>query len=154
MVDVEEWRYPGHGRRRRWSKKDFVVEDQKLVEIHETTRLRRVTDLWSALGDLQLPRPFHTGHLAEQLGICRQTAQRIAYVMRQTKAIKKVGKQGNAILYTGAKKRVRKLIKTKKKQNSRRGISTNSIAEKTDPNQSEPTRHSSNPPTAVTIQGL
>ena len=154
MVDVEEWRYPGHGRRRRWSKKDFIVEDQKLVEIHETTRLRRVTDLWSPLGDLQLPRPFHTGHLAEQLGICRQTAQRIAYVMRQTKAIRKVGKQGNAILYARAKKRVRKLVKTKKKQISRRGISANSIAEITDSNQIEPTRYSTSPPTAVTIQGL
>ena len=31
LVDVEEWRYPGHGRRRRWRLEDYQVEDQKLV---------------------------------------------------------------------------------------------------------------------------
>ena len=96
------------------SKKDFVIEDQKLVEIHDATRLRCVEDLWSLLGDIHLPRPFHTGHLAEQLGVCRSTAQRIAYVMRQTAAIEQVGKQGNSLLYTRLKKRRAKAVKHKK----------------------------------------
>lgn len=135
MVDVEEWRYPGHGRRRRWSKKDFVVEDQKLVEIHDAKRLCHLKDLWSLLGNIQLPHPFHTGHLAEQLGVCRETAQRIAYVMRQTAAIRQVGKQGNAILYTPIKKRRTRRLKAKQK--SRRGISANRLASKTDPTRKE-----------------
>src|SRR5687768_2499129 len=33
LVEVEEWRFPGHGRRRRWRKNDFQVADQKLVRL-------------------------------------------------------------------------------------------------------------------------
>ena len=36
LVDVEEWRYPGHGRRRRWRASDYQVEDQKLLAVHRT----------------------------------------------------------------------------------------------------------------------
>ena len=154
MVDVQEWRYPGHGRRRRWSKKDFVVEDQKLLAVHDATRLCKVEDLWQPLGDLKLPRPFHTGHLAESLGVCRETAQRIAYVMRQTGAIHQVGKQGNAILYERIKKRGRKLVKRKKRQKSKRGISANPITAKTDPTQKNEAVSSTNARGPVNIQGL
>ncbi|HJN67304.1 MAG: hypothetical protein QF408_05780 [Pirellulales bacterium] len=99
MVDAEEWRYPGHGRRRRWRKTDFIVEDQKLVEVHGAIRIQNGTDLWQLLGKVDLPQPFHTGDLADQLGIDRTTAQRIAYVLRNTFAIEQVGKKGNALLY-------------------------------------------------------
>ena len=47
LVDIEERRYPGHGRRRRWRENDFQVEDQQLVKVHETVRLRTVDDLVS-----------------------------------------------------------------------------------------------------------
>ena len=33
LVEIEEWRYPGHGRRRRRRGNDFQVEDRKLVAI-------------------------------------------------------------------------------------------------------------------------
>lgn len=102
MVDVEEWRYPGHGRRRRWSKKDFVIEDQKLIEVHGAIRIQSGIDLWRLVGKVDLPQPFHTGDLSEQLGICRTTAQRIAYVLRNTSAIQQVGKKGNTLLYAHA----------------------------------------------------
>lgn len=154
MVDVEEWRYPGHGRRRRWSKKDFVVEDQKLVKIHDSKRLCRLEDLWSLLGDIKLPDPFHTAHLAEQLDVCRSTAQRIAYVMRKTAAIKQVGKQGNALLYARAKKQGKKRAKRKKMQKSHRGISANLLASKTDPARPQSTRKVSNTQPRVRVQGL
>ncbi len=154
MVDVEEWRYPGHGKRRRWSKKDFVVEDQKLVDVHDATRLCTVEDLWQPLGDLKLPRPFHTGHLAELLGVCRETAQRIAYVMRQTGAIAQVGKQGNAILYERPKKRQRKTVKSKNRLNVKRGISVNPITAKTNPNQKKQALSPSRVGGAEIIQGL
>ena len=99
MVDIEEWRYPGHGRRRRRRENDFIIEDQKLIEIHGSIRLASANDLWRLLGQLDLPSPFHTGHLGDQLGAKRWVAQRVAYVMRQTAAIRVVGKQGNAVLY-------------------------------------------------------
>jgi hypothetical protein len=98
LVDVEEWRYPGHGRRRRWRDNDHQVEDQKLLCVRETHRLHTASDL-SALICCPLPVPFHTGHLADALQLDRWTAQRIAYCLRETGAVRQVGKQGNARLY-------------------------------------------------------
>lgn len=98
LVEVEEWRYPGHGRRRRWRENDFLVEDQRLVAIHQTHRFHTNQDLLALLPP-SLPRPFHTGHLAEGLAIRRWIAQRIAYVLRKCGAAKECGKAGNAFLY-------------------------------------------------------
>jgi len=98
LVDIEEYRYPGHGKRRRWRKNDHTREDQHLVEVNETFTFRTARDLWK-LAPRGLPKPFHTGHLAEGLGIERWIAQRMAYVYRETNAIRQVGKQGNALLY-------------------------------------------------------
>jgi hypothetical protein len=100
LVEIEEWRYPGHGRRRRWRVADHQVEDQKLVTIHGRHRLRTAADL-AALVSCPLPRPFHTGHLAAALGVPRWQAQRIAYCLDRTGAVRQVGKQGNARLYQG-----------------------------------------------------
>ena len=98
LVEIEEWRYPGHGRRRRWRTADYQVEDQKLVAVHEVYRLRTASDL-AGLISCPLPRPFHTGHLADSLAVDRWVAQRIVYCCRKIGAVRQVGKQGNAILY-------------------------------------------------------
>ena len=39
----------------------------------------------------KLPRPFHTGHLAEGLSVQRWIAQRMAYCLRHPGAIQQVG---------------------------------------------------------------
>ncbi len=117
LVEIEEWRYPGHGRRRRWRENDFEIEDQKLVAVHQTTRLRAASDLvklvlsqmHKATDTRALPRPFHTGHLAERLGVDRWVAQRIAYCLRETRAIRSAGKQGNARLYELPRRRRRRI---------------------------------------------
>lgn len=98
LIEIEEWRYPGHGRRRRWRTGDCVVEDQRLVAVQETHRLATAGDL-VRLVDCPLPPEFHTGHLAEGLGVHRWVAQRIAYCLRQMGASMEVGKAGNARLY-------------------------------------------------------
>ena len=98
LVEVEEWRYPGHGKRRRWRENDFVIEDQRLTQIHKTLRVRTAEDL-ASLVDCELPRPFHTGHLAEGLNVPRWIAQRVAYTLRHVGTVRAVDKQGNAILY-------------------------------------------------------
>ena len=98
LVDIEELRYPGHGRRRRWRKDDFQVEDQRLLEVHETHTFRTAGDLLGLVPDT-LPDPFHTGHLAEALDVQRWIAQRVAYCFRNMGAVEQVGKQGNAHLY-------------------------------------------------------
>ena len=114
LVEVEEWRYPGHGRRRRRRDRDHQVEDQHLVGVLQTHRFRTLADLRGLLPD-DLPRPFHTGHLAEGLGVhppgwwasraTRWVAQRVAYCLRETGAARVVGKQGNAVLYDCPRRR-------------------------------------------------
>lgn len=98
LVDIEEWRYPGHGRRRRWRREDQVVADQKLVALGSSVQLRRAADLVK-LVPATLPETFHTGHLAELAGIRRNEAQRIAYCLREMRAVAQVGKERNAIVY-------------------------------------------------------
>ncbi len=99
LVDVEERRYPGCGkRRRRRPQSDFQIEDQHLAAIVATHSFATTADLLRLL-PRRLPAEFHTGHLAEKLKAPRHTAQRIAYCLREMKAVRVVGKQGNAILY-------------------------------------------------------
>jgi hypothetical protein len=107
LVEVEEWRYPGHGRRRRWRRGDHVVADQKLVSVGASTRLRAAKDLISLVPG-KLPREFHTGHLAERADVPRHVAQRIAYCLREMRAVEQVGKTGNALLYRVAKRAARR----------------------------------------------
>lgn len=99
LVDIEEWRYPGHGRRRRWRADDFVVEDQKLCSVVDTYRLKRAADLRRLL-PCELAGPFQTVDLARELGVARHVAQRIAYCLREMGAAREVGKAVNARIYT------------------------------------------------------
>jgi hypothetical protein len=99
LVDIEEWRYPGHGRRRRRRHNDYQVEDQKLTRVHKIHHFRTAADLLRILPADKLPTPFHTQHLADALSIDRWVAQRIAYCLRKTGACRQVGKQGNTLLY-------------------------------------------------------
>jgi hypothetical protein len=98
LVDVEEHRYPGHGRRRRYRGNDFQIQDQHLVCMAETCEVRTPADLVAML-DCDLAGSFHTGQLAEALDLPRWVAQRIAYCLRETGAIRVVGKQRNAVVY-------------------------------------------------------
>jgi hypothetical protein len=102
LVAIEEWRYPGHGRRRWRRPTDFIVEDQLLTGVIEVHRFRRATDLCRLLPPA-LPRPFHTGHLAKGLGAERWIAQRMAYCLRHTGALRVVGKHRGAWLYESAR---------------------------------------------------
>ncbi len=98
LIDVEEIRYPGHGRRRRKRRGDFEIKDRLMLDIHETRVFTGVMDLQALLpGDL--PKKFDTKELAEGLAIDRHQAQRIGYVLRKTGVAKECGKRGNAIVY-------------------------------------------------------
>jgi hypothetical protein len=98
LVDVEEYRYPGHGHRRRRRRNDFQIEDQHLLSVGDSRIVRTPADL-AGLLDGDLPARFHTGQLAQFLGESRWVAQRIAYCLRETGAVRVTGKQSNALVY-------------------------------------------------------
>ena len=97
LIDIEEIRYPGQGKRRRRRKNAFQVKDQKILEMGEIVSYSTVRDLQKLLPK-DLPRKFDTAELAQVLGIPRWEAQRIAYVLRKTFAAIETGKRGNAIV--------------------------------------------------------
>lgn len=98
LCDVEEWRYPGHGRRRWRRPNAHQVEDQKLLTVHEVLSFRGGDDLLALLPP-EMPRPFHSGHVAAGLKIARHAAQRIVYCLREMSLLRQVGKQRNTRLY-------------------------------------------------------
>ena len=97
MIQIEEIRYPGHGRRRRKRSNDFIVHDRQILELEDACFFRTLEDLHQLLPS-DLPEPFTTKQLAEQLEIPRDQAQKIAYVLRKTGAAIEVGKEVNALL--------------------------------------------------------
>jgi hypothetical protein len=103
LVEIEEWRYPGHGRRRWRRDDDFQIEDQKLLNVVAVHRFHKASDLCQMLPP-SLPQPFHTGHIADGLSVERWIAQRMAYCLRQTGAVQSVGKQRGAWLYERPRK--------------------------------------------------
>lgn len=98
LVTIEEYRFPGHGRRRRHRQRDHQVEDQKLTGIESTHEFRTAKDFADLLPK-KLPSQFDTQQIALGLEIDRWFAQRIAYSLRQIGGITLAGKRGNAFLY-------------------------------------------------------
>jgi hypothetical protein len=110
LIHIEEWSYPTppSKKRRRRPPKKYTVEDQRLVEVVDTYEFRSSSDLIKLLPHKELPQPFDTAQLAEALQTKRWIAQKVAYCLRHMKAIKDVGKKGNAILYKLQTKRRRR----------------------------------------------
>ena len=104
LVDTDEYRYPGHGRRRRHRDNDFQIADQQLTDLRSIQRLKTATDLWDMLG-VRLPAQFDTAELAGALSVDRHEAQRIAYCLREMRTVTQVGKRGNAKLYKLARRK-------------------------------------------------
>lgn len=98
LLDVEEIRFPGHGRRRRWRANDFQVADRSYTTWHGCEVLGRAEDLCRLLPQ-ELPPTWDTEVLAKLSGVPRPAAQRIAYVLRETGAVEEQGKRGNCRLY-------------------------------------------------------
>ena len=98
IIEMEETRYPGHGRRRRRRDSDFAIQDKKLLEIQRVERVATASDLLRLIPE-SLPAIFHTGHLAEATGQKREVARQMAYCFRKMNIAKVVGKEGNALLY-------------------------------------------------------
>lgn len=93
-------------RKRRWRDKGYRVEDRHLVAVVDRLTLRTRADLRKLL-PAELPQLFSTAHIAQQAGIPRGLAQKIAYCLRTTGAAQLAGKSGNTLLYrwSGSKRR-------------------------------------------------
>ena len=106
MTEQEEVRLPPvrKGRRRRMRQR---VEDRRLVAVTGKLVLKTNSDLLKMLPD-DLPKPFTTADVAAGTEIPRWLAQKMAYCLKHSGAIKQVGKQGNAILYAQVKRRGRR----------------------------------------------
>jgi hypothetical protein len=97
LVDIEERRYPRPNKRRPW-RKQFAIEDQRLLEIRQSLQIADASHLIQLI-DCPLASTFGTAKLAEALDIERWRAQRIAYVLRESGAVAAIGKQRGAWIY-------------------------------------------------------
>jgi len=84
----------GSWRRRGWSSMDRV-----LVGIINRKTYLTPRDFLHFIPET-LGEPFTTGDLAEAIGVSKHLVQKMTYCMRKMNALKLVGKQGNAYLYT------------------------------------------------------
>lgn len=96
LTEQEEHRLPRKARR--WRGKDYRVEDRRLVAVRERHEFRTAADLLSLL-PATTPESFTTADLARDAGIPRWLAQKMAYCLRMTDAVRVVGKTGNSVLY-------------------------------------------------------
>jgi hypothetical protein len=97
LIEAEETRVDRKRPTRRGKK--YVSLDQHLVHIQESIVLGTPKELLEQLPVAQLPSPFDTADLAAALQRPRWFAQKVAYCLRQTGAIKQSGKRGNSQLY-------------------------------------------------------
>ena len=65
LVDVEEHRYPGHGRRRRWRRNDFPGRRPAAGRRGRKRACCAPPTTWWTCWIATWPRSFHTGQLAE-----------------------------------------------------------------------------------------
>jgi len=94
LTTQQELRRPRTTRRR----KDWIVEERRLVEVVDCVSLHHPADFLAVIPS-DLEEPFTTADLARALSHPRKVAQQIAYVLRRMHVLCVVGKQGNSILY-------------------------------------------------------
>jgi hypothetical protein len=96
LTEQEEHRRPVA--KRRWKSKGYRVASRRLVGVVERHVFRTADDL-AGLLPRTLPAAFSTADISRGLGIPRWVAQKMAYCLRETDAVRHVGKSGNAWLY-------------------------------------------------------
>ncbi len=99
LIHEEEQRCYEAGRA--WRRKGWVTHERRLLEVVD----RRLFESPEDLGDLMpagLPGEFTTADLAKAIHRPRRLAQQMAYCLRELGLIKRIGQQGNALVYTHA----------------------------------------------------
>lgn len=80
-------REPGRARRR----KGWVIVERRLLEVRQRWLIETPADLRAILPE-GLPAPFTTADLAEELGVRRWLAQKLAYTLREAGALETRGR--------------------------------------------------------------
>jgi hypothetical protein len=95
IKEEETRRYDG---KRRWRSKGWVTDGRRLLEVVGRRLFEKPTD-WQMLLPEKSAEPFTAKDLAEELGIRRQLAQRMAYCLCKGRVIQLTGTRGRANLY-------------------------------------------------------
>ena len=90
VVTGEEtvWRLDG---RRRWRRRGWVTVERRLLSVYDTAQLRGPAD-YASMIPAGLPAEFVTADLAPAIGRPRHVAQQMAYCLRKSGLIEKVGR--------------------------------------------------------------
>lgn len=81
-----------------WRRDGKSIVGRELVDVIDSRRFEEPADLVSLL-PADLPQRFTTSDLAETCDIRRRLAGKVAYTLRESGAITKVGEKGQAYLY-------------------------------------------------------
>jgi hypothetical protein len=100
LIRVEQTRVPER-RRRRW-RRDYRVADVCLESVGASYQLSRPEDLLTLLGWASPPATFNTADLAAAIDRPRWFAQKVAYVLRNTGAIRSEGRNRSGVIYQAA----------------------------------------------------
>ena len=93
LEEIRMWR-----KRRRRRKFSWQVAERRLLEVLDVTTIASASDLFRLLPH-ELPQPFSTRDLAQAMDRPLWLAQKAAYCLRESGAVRRVGKRGNLLLY-------------------------------------------------------
>jgi hypothetical protein len=97
VMSIED-EYRCHTPGRAWRRKGWTVLERRLVEVVDSTVLRRIED-FAALLPEGMPQVFTTTDIAQGLGRPLRSAQQMAYCLRKAGVVVAVGKRGNSVEY-------------------------------------------------------
>ncbi len=97
LIESEEIRVDRKQPTRR--RKKYSLVDQQLIQVIDTLQVCTTDDLLSQVPIRYLPMPFDTAELGAAMDQPRWFAQKVAYCLRTTGAVKLAGKRGNSLLY-------------------------------------------------------
>lgn len=97
LIEMEEiWRDDGLGS---WRRKGWSIADRRLLKVLSQKQFLSVGD-YAALMPDSMPGKFTNAMLADSLNIHPRLARKMSYCLHKMGTLAKVGKKGNAILYS------------------------------------------------------
>jgi hypothetical protein len=97
LVREEEVR--GYDGKRGWRRRGWVTKERRLLDVLDCKVFEEPEDLLSFV-PIGLAEPWTTEDLAEAIGHPRWLVQKMVYCLRESGAVRSVGKKRNAILYS------------------------------------------------------